>query len=549
MGALKALMLRKKINDSKKELDALRAKDKDFDTREAQIRQSIDEAATDEEREAVEAEIASFDKEKQEHEDAKGALERTIEQMEKDLEEEEKEQDTDTGDQPGGQPADAGERNRVSDMLVRNRVFRDIPVLERDAMMKREDVKTWLGNIRTIVKEKRALQNVGLTIPEVFLGLLRQNVSLYSKLYKYVNVQPISGNGRLTVMGSVPEGIWTECCAILNELDLAFNDTEVDCYKVGGYFKVCNAALSDSDIDLASELLDVIGQAIGIALDKAIVYGRNTGTNVKMPLGIATRLAQTSQPSGYPQTARPWVDLHTTHILSIANSVTGVSLFQTLLLDSAVISGKYAKGEKVWIMNETTFTFLKAQAMSINAAGTIVSGMENTMPVIGGKVEVLDFMPDYIIAGGYLELYLLAERGGAQFAESEHVFFIQDHTAFKGTARYDGTPVIAEAFAIFAINGATFTVTDVTFAADNANVPVGILLDKAQASVAASGTLQLKATLLPAGVKGTITWASSNTSKATVDTSGKVTGVASGSAVITASCGGAVAVCNLTVTS
>ena len=48
-------------------------------------------------------------------------------------------------------------------------------------------------------------------------------------------------------------------------------------------------------------------------------------------------------------------------------------------------------------------------------------------------------------------------------------------------------------------------------------------------------------------VDGEITWASSDTTKATVS-GGVVTGVAAGSAVITATCGDAVAVCNVTVT-
>ena len=56
---------------------------------------------------------------------------------------------------------------------------------------------------------------------------------------------------------------------------------------------MCNAVLEDSDIDLASTLLDALAQAIGIAVDKAILYGRNSASTQKMPLGIVSRLAQT----------------------------------------------------------------------------------------------------------------------------------------------------------------------------------------------------------------------------------------------------------------
>lgn len=532
--ALRVLMLKKKLNDANKVLEELRAKDAEFETREKDLETSIEEAQTDEERSAVEEAVTEFESEKKEHDDAKGNLERQIEEIENDLAEEEAAQDTDV------------ERKEEKDMEKRTELFE---TMEQRNLFEREDVKTWVGEIRSAVKEKRAINNIGLTIPEVLLGLLRQNIENYSKLYKHCFVRQTGGTARQVVMGAIPEAVWTECCANLNEMSIGFNDVEVDCYKVGGYFKVCDAALEDSDIDLASEILTAIGQAIGYALDKAILYGRNTDGNSKMPLGVVSRLAQTSQPAGYSATARAWVDLHTSNILTIANSVTGVTLFQTLLLDAAAMSGKYSRGEKTWVMNETTYNYLKAQAMSINASGAIVSGFEGTMPVIGGTVEVLDFIPNYVVIGGYFDLYLLSERAGQKFAQSEHAFFLQDATAFKGTARYDGCPTIAEAFVAIGVNGASPDAS-MTFASDNANTADAVILNASSASVKATKTVTLKATVLAAGVPldETVTWASSDTSKATV-ADGVVTGKAAGSAVITASAGNAAAVCNLTVTS
>ncbi len=226
-------------------------------------------------------------------------------------------------------------------------------------MFEREDVKAYLGEVRTAMREKRALTNVGLTIPEVFLGILRENVENYSKLYKHVNVKPLSGDGRQLIQGTVPEAVWTECCANLNELDLGFNDVEVGCNKVAGFFAICNAVLEDSDVDLAAELVTALGQSIGLALDKAILYG--TGNH--MPLGIVSRLAQTSEPAGYPATARTWADLHTSNVKTIANSVTGKALFQAFMINSAAAKGKYSRGEKVWVMNDLTYNCIRSQAM------------------------------------------------------------------------------------------------------------------------------------------------------------------------------------------
>src|SRR5512138_729111 len=58
------------------------------------------------------------------------------------------------------------------------------------------------------------------------------------------------------------------------------------------------------------------------------------------------------------------------------------------------------------------------------------------------------------------------------------------------------------------------------------------------ASIAVNGTVQLIATASPQQSAGTFTWTSSNTTVATVSSSGLVTGVGSGTATISATAGG-----------
>ena len=545
--ALKALFLRKKIDEQKKALATLRQKDSEFDTREAELAKAIEEVTeetTAEEREAIDEMVAAFDAEKTAHAEEEESLERKIADLEEELAEEEAKQVT----TPPVEKKEE-ERKEEKNMTTRDKIFGKLSIQERSAFVEREDVKAYLAEVRTAIKEKRAITNVGLTIPEVMLGYLRQNIENYSKLYKHVTVRSISGEGRMVVMGAIPEGIWTECCANINELSLGFNDVEVDCYKVAGFFAVCNANLEDSDIDLAGELMDAIGQAIGLALDKAILYGRNTAANSKMPYGIVTRLVETSQPASYPASARTWVDLHTSNVKTISSGTTGVSLFQGIVIDAGAAKGKYARGSKVWCMNETTFNYLIAQGMSVNANGAIVSAMGNTMPVIGGTVEILEFMPDYVMVGGYFELYLLAERSGQKFAQSEHVRFLQDQTVLKGTARYDGVPVIAEAFVAIGVNSTTPDST-MSFDEDKANTVQSIALNTSTAGVtAATGTqhtVQLFAITAPGS--GAVEWTSSSTGKATVDDNGVVTGVGAGNATITATANGKTASCAITVT-
>lgn len=448
--AMKALMLRRKIDLRKKELEALAVKTAEFEQREAELTQAIEEAETEEEQAACDEAIGEYEREKSEHDAKVAELDAQVRELEAELSELEEEQNTEPADET---PITEERKEQRSMFNVENYI-------------ERENVKAFLAETRTAMREKRALQNVGLTIPTELLGLLRENIINYSKLYKHVAVRRINGEGRLVIMSTIPEAVWTDCCANLNEMSLTFYGQEFDCWRVGGFYAVCNASLEDSDIDLANEIMTALAQGIGLALDKAILYG--TGT--RMPQGIVTRLAQTSEPGDYPAVARPWADLHTANIKSIAASVTGQDLFVSIAAAMANAKGAYSRGELVYVMNEKTYATVVGNSVVGTADGRIVGAVNGTMPVTGGIIEVLGFIPDNVIIGGFFDCYTLAERAGQKFATSEHVRFLQDQTVFRGTARYDGAPSIAEAFVAIGLNAVTPNAT-MTFAADDANDP------------------------------------------------------------------------------
>ena len=466
--ALRALMLKKRIEDKRSSLEQLRSVD--FATREAELEKAIEEAKTDEERSVVDEEIEKFETEKRENAEKIRELEGEIENLEKELGDIEENNNT-TPDTPQGgadpeeETEETAERSNfsMSEMTKRVGLFA-LTAEQRSAFIKRDDVKDFLARTRKCIEEKRALTNVGLTIPQVMLPMLRQIVEANSKLIGRVTLRRVTGTSRMNIMGTIPEAVWTEMCATLNELDLGFNNTEVDGYKVGGFFAVCNAILEDSDLNLANELLTCLSIAIAKALDKAIVYG--TGT--KMPLGIVTRLAQTSEPANYGTTERTWVDLHTTNVKT-GTGATGLNLFKEIAGRRKLVKNDYFNGGLVWLMNQNTHTDLLIASMDKNASAALVAGMNNSMPVVGGEIIELDFIPDNNIIVGYGEAYLLVERAGTKLGQSEHVRFIEDQTVFKGTARYDGKPVISEAFAVFSITNSAPTTSGISFSPDVAN--------------------------------------------------------------------------------
>ena len=459
--ALRVLMTKKRLDEKKKALEEIRSLKGDLEKRELDLEKAIEEALTEEEKKVVEEEVEKFENEKADTDEKEKTLEGEVTELETELANLEAEQE----EKPVENEVPTEEKRGINiTMMDKRNFFAKFDLQTRNAIFEQEDVKSFDTQVREAIANKRALTNVGLTIPEVYMGLIRENLIDYSKLYKYVSLTRLNGEGRLVVMGTIPEGVWTECCANLNELSLGFNDVEIDCYKCGGFFAICQAQLQDSALNLANEILLALTQSIGLALDKAILYG--TGT--KMPLGVVTRLVQTQAPAGYPATARPWADLHTSNVLSIAAGTKSAALISALIEDFGNAKGKYSRGQKVWVMNEKTYTSIVAACVSVNAAGAIVAGVNAQMPVIGGNIEVLDFIPDNVVIAGYFDLYKLGERRGIELAQSEHVRFIQDQVVFKGTGRWDGTPVIAEGFVAIGLNGVTPNAT-MSFAADTAN--------------------------------------------------------------------------------
>lgn len=466
--ALKALLLNQQRKRIQADLDALRAKTPDFDHRSAELETAIGEANTEEEQTAVAELVATYETERAAHDTEIQRMEHEIADLTRQIQEEEAKAPAPPPTTPAtdpNYPTTAPPVERKDDNVMPNTRGRYFG-LTRDAfgeMVRTEESKTFLGHIRTAIREKRAISGGELLIPDNFMGLIRENIPMYSKLYKHVFVRRLKGKGRQLIPGTIPEAVWTEMCGELNEMTVSFSGVQLDGYKVGGFIAVCNAMLEDSDIYLAQEVLLAITKSIAQALDKAILYG----TGKLMPLGIVPRLAQTAKPEGYVHKLE-WKDVHETNMIPLSGK-TGKALFQALVEASGKINSDYGDGEIFWAMNRATKTKLISQSLDVNSSGTIVAGMNNTMPVVGGEIETLSFIPADVIIGGGEGLYSLLERAGMTLASYNQTLAIKDQTLFIGTARYDGLPVIADGFVAISLTATLPSPNAVTFAADKAN--------------------------------------------------------------------------------
>lgn len=473
--ALKQIMISRKIEHKKNELAALREKDADFQTREADLEKAIEEAQTEEEQKVVEDEVEKFDTEKTAHDEAKATLETEIEDLEAELAE--TEVDPPAPDQRSKKiekKVRTSIRMNKAEMNIRSlpmnvRAFDSLPMETREAIVQRDDVKTFLAQLRSMKGQSRAIQGGELEIPVVFLELISENMYRYSKLLNRVRVKNVPGEARQTIAGTIPEAVWVEMCGAINELTFVFNQITLDGYKVAGFVPVCNSLLEDtvSNLDLASEVVEMLSESIALAEDKAILYGKGPASN--MPLGIVTRLAQESAPSGYPANAPAWVDLSDTNIIKIdGTSLTGAQFWSQLTLAAGNTFTRYSRGNQFWAMNSKTYAQLKSKLITFTATGDIVANLFGTLPIVNGDIDILEFIPDGDIIGGYGDLYLWADRRAMVIDQSEHVQFIQDNTVFRGKARADGAPVIPGAFVAININNQEVT-TVMDFAADTAN--------------------------------------------------------------------------------
>ena len=494
--ALKQVVLAKKIEEARRALDVHRSKNNfeqrktDLDKREQELEAAVSEITedtSDEDRAAVDAAVAeheaagaALETDQAEHSAEEARLQAEVDRLEAELEEINARSAAAAAapaSTSGTAPAEE-RRKDIASMAIHN--YRDalgMTAEQRTALNCSEEVRSFITKLRS--PEARSVSGAALTIPTVMLEVVRDNITQYAPLMEFVDVRRISGDARVTIVGTVPEAVWMEATGLFNELDLTFNQITIDGYKVGGFVPIPRVYIEDSSIDLAGIVVDSLGKGIGKSLTRAILFGN--GTN--MPVGIITRLAQTSQPSNWGSNNRTWTDLHTSNVKKInIDGSSGAAFFADLNAQLAIAKSEYSDGRVGWIMNHKTYLRIMGKAAGFNSQAALLSQVSHEMPIIGGRIYETELMADNEIVGGYGSLYLLAERAGGEIRSSEHVRFLQDQIVFLGTARYDGQPLIGEAFVTVSFDNTDAT-TSSTFPVDYANTALGVL-----GVVAAAGT-------------------------------------------------------------
>ena len=471
--ALRNLILAKNIKEKNAALQKLEAEDETYASREKELCADIEAAQTAEQQEAVEAAVDDFDSQREAHEAAKATLRGEINALQNELDELEKS----TPPAPAMAAAEPN-KERMSTMniplsqirtLPRGaRAFDSLPQASQQAIMQDPETKQFIANVRALRGANASVTGADLAIPVSILPILNQNRFRYSKLMNRVMMRTVRGETRQPIGGLYPEAVWEECCDALNELDFKYSMVTLTCHKVGGFVLICNSLQQETDIDLLADLIEMISEALGKAKDKAVLYGK--GTAYGMPLGVVTRLAETSQPSDYPANAPTWVDLHSTHLISLDSSLTGAAFWAALRVATGNAYTLYARGELSWCMNSKTYALLESKAIATTVTGEWVALIGGRLPVISGQIDVLEFIPDGDIIGGYFALYLWAQHEMAYVGTDRtgYTLRVKDATLVFGRELANGVPLIPEGFVGINIAGNSVTTT-LPFAGNTAN--------------------------------------------------------------------------------
>ena len=290
-----------------------------------------------------------------------------------------------------------------------------------------------------------------------------------------------------------------------------------------------------------------------------IVSVLSTGFLSAKSIGTAT-ITATAEDGGYKATCQVTVNPH---------RVTGVTLDKTSLTLTegdtetltATITPDYATDKSV------TWSSSNPNVVSVSSDGKVTARSAGNATITvtttdGGKKATCNVKVNpkvYPVTGVSLDQTSLSLVAGDTWALTATV--TPDNATDKSviwSSSNTSVATVSSSGVVTAKAGGTAKITVITndggFTATcnvTVSVPVsGVILDKTSLSMAVGDTQQLAASVLPANASDqSVAWSSSNTSVATVSSSGVVTAKAVGSATITVTTndGGKTAACNVTV--
>lgn len=410
---LKQLMLARKIEQRKTLLSELVGAETDFAKRSASLETAIEEAESEEDIQAVEEEVEKLDGEKAEHDEKKSKLEGEITELEGELEQ-----------LNSKTPTNNERKKKGSEGMDKNKRMNNQEYFTREVEDFYEELRTRLearANGQVLPPGEAGAE---LLIPDIVVNRIRERIGDYTTLYPLVDRVVAGGRVKLILDVDTSEATWLDMRGALpEEDDSAMTAVEFDGFKVGRVVYIDNSLLEDAIINLDDYLTKRIARSIAKAVDKAIAVG--TGTVGKQPAGIIPAIPA-------------------------ANKVTAAPIYTEIIPHLGKIdTGEDATGEILVAMHRQTYYEKIANlTLHVNSAGKEVVQLPNLAQpnFLGLRVVFNNYIPKDDLIFGVFDKYTLVERESTRVDMSGHYKFREDQTAVRGVGRYDGKPVMPEAF-------------------------------------------------------------------------------------------------------
>ena len=255
--ALKVLMLKRKLDEKKKMMEAAQAKAEELNTREAELEADIEAAETDEEKKAVEEAVAEFETEKGANEDERTALEKEVAGLEAELAEEERKQ------------KEAAEKRE-----------KEVPQMEEKDLIKAQ--RAAFADAVRGKKEVRADYNMakgnnGDIIPKTIADEIVTKIANISPIFEKAHRYPVKGTLAIPFYpASSSHVINAAYAADFTELEASsgdFDSVDLTGYLAGALAKIGRTLVNNTDVDVVPFVEDQMAEAFRAFIDQEAING------------------------------------------------------------------------------------------------------------------------------------------------------------------------------------------------------------------------------------------------------------------------------------
>ena len=281
--ALKVLMLKRKLDEKRSQLQAAQAKAQELETREAELEADIEAAETDEEKEAVEEAVAEFETEKGANEDERTALEKEVAGLEAELAEEERKQ------------KEAAEKREEE---VPKMEERDLIKAQRDAF-----AAVVRGNREVRSDYNMAKGNNGDIIPKTIADEIVTKIANISPIFERAHRYPVKGTLAIPFYPASSSHVINAAYASdFTDLEASsgdFDSVDLTGFLAGALAKIGRTLINNTDVDVIPFVEDQMAEAFRAFIDQEAINGTSSPSQkaVGMLAGITQEVTGTYKSS------------------------------------------------------------------------------------------------------------------------------------------------------------------------------------------------------------------------------------------------------------